>query len=472
MKAFILLVTAAMLAAGRPATAQIDMETIEVPDKVLELIVGDAFKINFHTPNLPDQMGTVSTSVPDVAEIQTVSTQGVIIYARKPGRTSVFIANTVGETLWSGVIEVAVDVERIKQGLKEEFPGLEVAVKSGANGRVIVSGTVPDAVTATDVIGLVDTFLIQDPSQATGGEGQEGGAGSQEQAGSAGQGEGIMGERFSQIVNRLVVTGGRQVSIKVRIAEVSRTIRERLGLRWQNLTFRVDSTEFGFAESPIFGEPPETLTTGLDLAGLIDVLAEENFASVLAQPNLTVASGETAGFLSGGEIPFVTVSREGTPSVQFKPFGVLLDVTPTVLSENRIVLRVRPEVSEPDYSRGAQAQNVEYPSFIVRRADTTVELASGQSFALAGLLDARLTDAVAKFPFLGDIPIIGALARSSRFQRGDTELVIIVTASIARPTNEPLSVPNETIELRGPIARLFIGRTYVPKNVLPQDFIY
>ena len=442
--------------------------TIEpVTEDVLELKINESVKIttlrSFVTVSIPSD---------DVAAYQTISPDTVIILGVGEGQTTVHILDELGETIWSSGIEVIPEgLSKVRQVLKDEFPDLDISVQPAANGRVVVSGSVPDALTATDVIGLVETFLPQDPSQAAGA--QEGGEGGEEgQVSSVGQGQGIVGERFGQIVNRLVVEGGGQVSIKVRIAEVSRTIRERLGLRWQNLTFRVDSTEFGFAESPIFGEPPENLTTGLDLAGLIDILAEENFASVLAQPNLSVASGETASFLSGGEIPFVTVSREGTPSVQFKPFGVLLDVTPTVLSANRIVLRVRPEVSEPDYSRGAQALNVDYPSFIVRRADTTVELASGQSFALAGLMDARLTDVVAKFPFLGDIPIIGALARSSSFERGDSELVIIVTASITRPTDESLRVPNEDIELRGPIARLFIGRTYVPKNVVPQDFIY
>ena len=437
-------------------------------DEVLELKIGESVKIKTMRP-----FAAVSIPSDRVAVYQTISPETVIIFGVGAGRTTVYVMNELDETIWSGVVEVVQDLSKARQALKDEYPDLDIALQSAANGRVMVTGTVPDAVTATDVIGLVETFLVQDPSQALeGGEEDSAGGGGEGQERSVGQGEGIVGERFGQIVNRLVVEGGGQVSIKVRIAEVSRTIRERLGLRWQNLTFRVDSTEFGFAESPIFGEPPDNLTTGLDLAGLIDVLAEENFASVLAQPNLSVASGETANFLSGGEIPFVTVSREGTPSVQFKPFGVLLDVTPTVLADNRIVLRVRPEVSEPDYSRGAQALNVDYPSFIVRRADTTVELASGQSFALAGLLDARLTDTVAKFPFLGDIPIIGALARSSSFQRGDSELVIIVTASITRPTDKSLRVPNENIELRGPFARLFIGRTYVPKNVVPQDFIY
>ena len=334
--------------------------------------------------------------------------------------------------------------------------------------------------TAADAIGLVEAFLASEQPQTDRAEEDSDEAGQQgEGERSAGEGEGVVGERFGRVVNRLVVTGGGQVSIKVRFAEVKRDIRERLGLQWQNLRFSIDSTEFGFAGSAIFGAPPSDListganvpTSPSDLAGLIDVLAQENFVSVLAEPNLSVASGETASFLSGGEIPFPTFSDGGT-NIEFRPFGVLLDVTPTVLADNRINLRIRPEVSEPSLANGVSINGVTYPGLSIRRADTTVDLASGQSFALAGLLKADLEDAVSKFPFLGDLPVIGALMRSSDFKRGDSELVIIATASIAGPTDEALAVPNENIELEGPLARLFFGHTYVPKNAVPDGFMY
>lgn len=446
--------------------------TIEDADEAVELNIGAAVKIK-----LPASIKTAFISSPKVAGYQVVTEREMIVFGQEIGKTAVFVMDDSGKTIWSAKIEVIPDLSKVRQALKSEYPDLDVTVEAAANGSVILNGSVPDAVTAADVIGLVEAFLVRE--QPLGGEAEEDeengeGEGQQEER-SAGEGEGIVGERFGRIVNRLVVTGGGQVNIKVRFAEVQRDIRERLGLEWHNLRLSFDSTEFGFAQSPIFGAPPLDLTSPTrnlptspsDLAGLIDALAQENFVSVLAEPNLSVASGETASFLSRGEVPFQTTSQQGT-NTEFRPFGVLLDVTPTVLADNRISLRIRPEVSEPSIANGiTTVDGVFQPGFVIRRADTTVELASGQSFALAGLLKADLEDAVSKFPFLGDIPIFGALMRSSEFKRGDSELVIIATASIARPTDEPLAIPNENIELEGPIARLFFGHTYVPRDAAP-----
>ena len=477
MRAFLFLL-AAGLWLGLLSDAQ-PRATIEDADEVLELKIGAAVKVKLASP-----MKTAFISSPKVAGYQVITEREMIVFGQKLGRTAVFVMDDFGKTIWSAKLEVVPDLSKVKRALEDEYPEFDITVEAAANGNVVLSGSVPDAVTATDVIGLVEAFLAREQRQTdAGADGDQQGADGSQQAGgderSAGEGEGVVGERFGRVVNRLVVTGGGQVSIKVRFAEVKREIIERLGLQWQNLRFSVDSTEFGFQQSPIFGTVPADLLPGeankptspSDLAGLIDVLAQENFVSVLAEPNLSVASGETASFLSGGEIPFPTYA-DGSPNIEFRPFGVLLDVTPTVLADNRISLRIRPEVSEPSAANGVTIGGITYPGLSIRRADTTVELASGQSFALAGLLKADLTDTVSKFPFLGDIPLIGALVRSSEFKRGDSELVIIATASIAGPTNEILAIPNENIELEGPIARLFLGHTYVPKSAVPQGFMY
>ena len=284
----------------------------------------------------------------------------------------------------------------------------------------------------------------------------------------------MAGVAFGNIINRLTITSESQVSIKVRVAEISRVIRERLGFQWGGLQLSAGVFNVGLAESPIFlGVTPDNLSaTPPDVTSIIDFLAQENLISLLAEPNLSVTSGETASFLSGGEVPFPQVTANGQPIVQYKEYGILLDVTPTILSHNQISLRVRPEVSEPSIADGISFQGTEVPGIKIRRADTTIELASGQSFALAGLLRADLESQVSKFPGLADIPIIGALLRSSRFERGDTELVIVVTASIVRPTDATLSLPSVQAQLKGPFSRLFLGDVFVPQSVLPQGFIY
>ena len=151
---------------------------------------------------------------------------------------------------------------------------------------------------------------------------------------------------------------------------------------------------------------------------------------------------------------------------------MLLDVTPTILSDSRISIRIRPEVSEPSITDGISLQGVFVPGIRIRRADTTVELASGQSFILAGLLKSDLSSAAAKLPGLGDIPVFGALARSSELERADVELVIVATATIATPTYEVPAIPNENIRLTGPFSRLFTGEVMLPATAIPQDFIF
>ncbi len=448
---------------------------VEKARETLKLNIGASVKITLDRP-----MVTASVSSPAVGEAQIVTDQVLIVFARGLGETSIFAMDGDGKTIWSAALEVVPNLSKARRELEREYPNLDISVEAAANGRIVVKGTVPNATAAADIIGLVDAHIgaerreggAQAAGQADAGQGAPAQAGTEN---SVGRGEGVTGERFGRIVNRLTVLGGGQVTIRVRVAEISRSIRERFGLRWSGLEFRTLSANFGFAQSPIIIPPVDGLSGvigGLDnVIGLIDLLAQENLVSVLAEPNLTVSSGETASFVSGGELP-LPVIQDGDIAIEFKPFGVLLNVTPTILANNRISMRIRPEVSEPSDTDGITVGGNSVPTIIVRRADTTVELASGQSFALAGLLNSDLSDTVSKFPFLGDLPIIGALARSSEFERGDSELVIIATASISRPTDEVLAVPNDNVELASPFERLFLGRSLVPRSVRPLGFVY
>src|SRR5690606_8062510 len=170
----------------------------------------------------------------------------------------------------------------------------------------------------------------------------------------------------------------------------------------------------------------------------LDALAEEGLVNLLAEPNLTALSGETASFLAGGEFPIPIDSDDDGLTIEFKEFGISLAFTPTVLSSNRISLRVRPEVSDLSENGAITINGLTIPALATRRAETTVELGSGQSFAIGGLLSTDIESAVSKYPGLGDLPILGSLFRSTRFQRNETELVILVTPYLVRPVDEPV----------------------------------
>jgi pilus assembly protein CpaC len=197
-------------------------------------------------------------------------------------------------------------------------------------------------------------------------------------------------------------------------------------------------------------------------------LAEEGLVTILAQPNLTAISGQTASFLAGGEFPIpVAQNNSGgnnTITIEFKQFGVKLDFVPTVLSTDRIAIKVRPEVSQLSTQGAIRVGDLEIPALSVRRAETTIRLGSGESFAIAGLIQDNVNTDISKFPWLGDLPIIGTLFRSSRFQRQETELVIIVTPYVVRPVPEgpSLKLPTDGMQPASDIEQLVLQRLVKP----------
>ncbi len=266
------------------------------------------------------------------------------------------------------------------------------------------------------------------------------------------------------IINRVHVSGSNQIMIRVRFAEVQRTLNNTLGFDWSNLG-NLDGFSFGIAtgitniaggtsilsnrpSNPSLNTPNDVIGlshTGnhFNVNGLIDALAQDGLITILAEPNLTAMSGETANFLAGGQFPIPIPQGNGTISIQFQSYGISLAFTPTLVGDNRISLHVKPEVSELTTVGSIILGNVSIPALTTRRAETTVEVASGQSFAIAGLLDNSQSQTVNKFPLLGDMPILGALFRSSQFQNGQTELVIIITPYLVKPTGEQLALPTD-----------------------------
>jgi pilus assembly protein CpaC len=271
--------------------------------------------------------------------------------------------------------------------------------------------------------------------------------------------------------NRLAVRGGQQVNLRVRVAEVSREVTRQLGFNWQALG---SIGRFGIAASLVnaLADPtnlPDRVGFSYrgtpDINAFIDALAQDRLITILAEPNLTAMSGETASFLAGGEFPIPVSQRDAQVTIEFKQYGVSLAFVPTVSATDRITLRVRPEVSELSeqgavrLTLGTQG-GLTIPALTVRRAETTVELGSGQSFAIAGLLSDSNRMVGRGLPGVGEVPILGALFRSDRYQRSETELVIIITPYLVRPTSTvaALAAPTQGFRPANDLERILFMR--------------
>jgi len=239
------------------------------------------------------------------------------------------------------------------------------------------------------------------------------------------------------VINSVGVTQPQQVLLEVRFVEASRQASRELGINW-NIIGKTVTASLGtpglLSNTTPFGTIMATLLgRGVEADVLIKALEDRGVARRLAEPNLVALSGDTASFLAGGEFPFPIMGTQSQVTIEFKKFGVGLAFTPTVLSSGLINLKIEPEVSQLDPSNTFSVGGVQIPSLIVRRASTTVELRDGQSFAIAGLLQANSTTNQQQLPWLADVPILGLLFRSAQYQKNETDLAIIVTPRIVRP---------------------------------------
>jgi pilus assembly protein CpaC len=256
-----------------------------------------------------------------------------------------------------------------------------------------------------------------------------------------------------KILNLLEAGGIQQVMLEVRVAEMSRSLMRRLGVNFNwisNGTFGISLLN-SLSKLPASGWPGNPLSVSGNVTGIfqftngattwtafVDALKENGLTKILAEPTLITLSGRPASFLAGGEFPIPVPQASGggtTITIEYKTFGVGLNFTPTVLGNGKISMIVNPEVSDLDFSRSVQLQGYTIPSVNVRRVSTVIELADGQSFAVAGLLKDDLREVVTKYPVLGDIPILGVLFRSSSYQKNETELIVIVTPHLVKPVD-------------------------------------
>lgn len=429
---------------------------------------------------LPGPAATILAADPRIARVQPASPTSIFIMGVAAGRTTVIATADNGTpiaeydvTIRPGPAAATADPNAaraapsamaVEAAVRRTLPGMG-AVRVSATGRnaYLLSGTVANASEAQRAEAV---------ARATAGDNRE-------------------------VINNLELLSATQVNVRVRIAEISRQITRELGFSWQALgnagSFVLGLRTGGGASTVANAITSGAISTGslaasssryglgvatnrFDINSVIDALASDQLITILAEPNLTAQSGETASFLAGGEfpVPTGTSASSNTITIEFKQFGVSLSFVPTVLGPNRLNLRIRPEVSQltttGSVSLPLASGSVTIPALQVRRAETTVELGTGQSFAIAGLLQRNTIQADSGILGLGDIPILGALFRSDQFQRNETELVIIVTPYLVQPASDPsrLVGPTDGFKPAVDLDRILYRRQLARGAPMPQ----
>ncbi|HYH17738.1 MAG TPA: type II and III secretion system protein family protein [Azospirillum sp.] len=342
---------------------------------------------------------------PEVADVMALSDRSVYVLGRKLGSTSLALYGENRQLIAVMDLTITPDLPTLRQRLHEIMPRERIDVRA-ANESVVLSGPVSNGSQLKQALAIAESFA---PGKVT---------------------------------NMMTLTGGQQVMLAVRFAEVQRTAAKELGIS-TNVKFAAGNSALAIATGIVpalapFATARAVLATGnWTIDALLDALEQKGVIKTLAEPNLIAMSGETASFLAGGEFPIPVGTDEDNGRsrihIEFKEFGVKLAFTPTVVGGDVINLVVRPEVSAIDRANGITVTGLVIPGLTVRRAHTTVDLRHGESFAIAGLIRSNFSDTVDQLPGLGNIPILGTLFRSSSFQREETELVIIVTPYLARP---------------------------------------
>ena len=381
--------------------------------------------------NVPGNMADVFVADDNVADVQVKSQRQLYVFGKAGGETTIYASNNAGDIVWSANVRVGSNIGSIDQLLALAMPEANISVATMGSNVILLTGTVAAPEDAEEAQRLVEAFV-----------GTE-----------------------SNVISRLRMATPLQVNLQVRIAEVSRSFVRAIGVnlasvdRSSGFKFGIGQGRGAFAQITPGGPvavggnlegqgynivdqitPGTTLSgfgrfLGLDIASALDLAENEGLVTTLSQPNLTALSGETAEFLAGGEFPIPLSQGLGTTTIEYKNYGVSLAYTPTVLANGRISMRVRPEVSELSSQGAVVFEGFQIPALVTRRAETTVELGSGQSFMIAGLLSNNATNTIDKAPGLGNIPILGNLFRSTTYRKGETELVIVVTPYLVKPVD-------------------------------------
>jgi len=397
---------------------------------------------------------SVFVADPEVADIQVKSPSLIYIFGKAAGETSLYAVGEDDQVVLNAAVVVRHNLVRLEQAIRSLEPRSAVSV-STVDDSLVLEGTVFSAAEGEDIRRLAARF-VPDPKQ---------------------------------LINKMHVVAPNQVNIRIRVAEMSRNVVKQFGFNW-DAAFKFGSfamslftgrsfldaagnvirtTPLG-AASPAYNLFGAVHTKTVDANALIDALDEAGLIAVLAEPNLSAVSGEPASFLAGGEFPYPVAQQNNTITIDFKKFGVSLNFVATIVGEDRINLHVAPEVSQLDPTHQISVGGVSVPGLTTRRAETTLELGSGQSFALAGLMQNNSAQNLDKYPWIGDVPILGALFRSNAFQKSETELVIICTPYIVRPVSQPgrLQAPTDGYVSSSDESQVLNGTLYRPQYTRQQ----
>ncbi|WP_425430987.1 type II and III secretion system protein family protein [Donghicola tyrosinivorans] len=436
-----------------PAFAEALRVIKDGPSSTLEVPMNRAVVVESQTP-----FAELSIANPNIADISSLSDRTIYVLGKTPGLTSLTLFDSTGSLISNVDVRVAADISEFKERLGQILPGEKIEVRT-ANDGIVLSGTVTSAARLQRALDLAERYAPE------------------------------------RVSNLMTVGGVQQVMLKVRFAEMQRSVAKSLGSSvslsgGDNVRVFGGSGSYNNSGSIVTGNNGYTPGVNdnnaamlfgfgagsVEVGILLEALESKGMVRTLAEPNLTALSGQEAKFLAGGEYPVPVAQDGGEITVQFKPFGVELNFIPRVVDEDIINLELEAAVSAVDPQNGYSVNGFEIDAFTRREASTTVEMRDGESFAIAGLLLDDFRDLNGQVPWLGDIPVLGALFRSVEYSREQTELVIIVTPHLVTPTRgEALALPTDRI--RPPTEKdLFLFGNVVGKQtgaaaeVAKQDF--
>jgi|JI10StandDraft_1071094.scaffolds.fasta_scaffold210431_2 pilus assembly protein CpaC len=441
----------------QPTTLPDSLMPTEAPiDKRIELAINNTRELTIAEPARDIIVGN-----PDVADIIIRSPTRLFIAGKNVGSTNVFLLDAAGKMIDHYQVSVHPDADAAQAAIREALPNDRVTV-TGAGDSLVLNGSVGSDLASRQATSIARRFVTADP----------------------------------QIINMMRINAEQQVLIKVSVAEVQKSALKELGL--ENLISPTTVGDLvitgvtGGASAVIGGGFGTLLTSAattaapagalfIDGPGAIDsavkILEQHGLANKLAEPNLVAVSGEYATMLAGGEVPIPTATDDGVITVSFKPFGVSLTFLPIVMDRGRISLKIATEVSAANFTDSVAVGDIVLPSFIVRRATSTVELPSGGSIMMAGLLNNDITNALRGVPGLMNIPILGTLFRSTSFQQRESELVIVARAFIVQPTDpNVLALPTDGFApandldfyLLGHLQNIYTNRDGAAREQVPQ----
>ncbi|MBV0911287.1 type II and III secretion system protein family protein [Anianabacter salinae] len=449
LRAALLAVSACIACATSAGAQNLRIMNEQARGGTLEVPINRAVVVESDVP-----FAELSIANPSIADISTLSDRTIYVLGKTPGRTTLTLLGADGRLLTNVDVQVSQDVAEFKERLLQILPGEQVEVRT-ANDGIVLSGVVSSTTVIDRALDLAERYAP------------------------------------GRISNMMSVGGTQQVLLKVRFAEMRRSVRKELGASLGGSVGGNSVSAGGgngqFADGSVLGNvlsgQSATISGaatgrylfGFNLGGvqaalLLEALETKGLVRTLAEPNLAALSGQQARFHAGQEYPVPVVGDSGNVGIEYRPFGVEMTFTPTVLADKTINLELQTSVSNLDATVQVALNSGTVSGFSKREASTTIELKDGESFAIAGLLQDNFQDSKSAVPFLGDLPVLGALFRSVDYERNQTELVVIVTAHLVSPTRgEALALPTDRIELPTEAELFLYGNLSGGENRRPRQ---